>query len=407
MAKRNSAKQRKKRFFQKLLIVLLLLFFFGCLGLVLYKKAPEQLLEKENVHMEDTEEAKQATEKEKTWYETYYYDQLTETEQRVYEELLSGVLKREETIRLSTSDSEVVERSFWALEMDHSELFWIHNHEAAYQTIYSILDCCIFEMDYGYSEEEIMEVQASMEKTWEEVSQLLSENVSSYEKAQMVYTYLIDHVQYVESEYDQSVAGALWKGECVCAGYTRAAQYLLQRMGVPCIFVSGELVSEKESHSWNIIELDGSYYYMDVTNGDQTKFLEGDAVNLAEHKTIMYDYLCPFPKEYERLFRADEEFDLPVCTETLKNFYVMNLGFFHTYDEQELYDYCCMRLDYGASVIRFKCQNEEDFQKVCMQWSEGDGVQKAAQYYMEKYDLESVVYYIGMLEQFYTIYIMF
>ena len=55
--------------------------------------------------------------------------------------------------------------------------------------------------------------------------------------------------------------------------------------------------------------LDGEYYYFDATNGDQPEFLEGDAVQLAEHKTILYDYLCPFPEEYEMTYtRRPSEF---------------------------------------------------------------------------------------------------
>ena len=51
---------------------------------------------------------------------------------------------------------------------------------------------------------------------------------------------------------------------------------------------------------------------------------EGDAVQLAEHKTIIYDYLCPFPQEYEQVYTDSDEFPVPECTATDKNFYVLN-----------------------------------------------------------------------------------
>ena len=59
------------------------------------------------------------------------------------------------------------------------------------------------------------------------------------------------------------------------------------------------------------MRLDGEYYYVDATNGDQPDFLEGDAVDLVEHKTTIYDYLCPFPVEYEENYTASEEFPVP------------------------------------------------------------------------------------------------
>ena len=58
--------------------------------------------------------------------------------------------------------------------------------------------------------------------------------------------------------------------------------------------------------------------------GDQPDFLEGDATLLAEHKTTIYDYLCPFPQEYEENYTVSDEFPVPACTATDMNFYVRN-----------------------------------------------------------------------------------
>lgn len=49
-------------------------------------------------------------------------------------------------------------------------------------------------------------------------------------------------------------------------------------------------------------------------NGDQPDFLNGDAAQLEEHKTIIYDYLCPFPEEYEKTYTPSEELTVPACT---------------------------------------------------------------------------------------------
>ena len=46
--------------------------------------------------------------------------------------------------------------------------------------------------------------------------------------------------------------------------------------------------------------------------------------SFAEHKTIIYDYLCPFPQEYEQVYTDSDEFPVPECTATDKNFYVLN-----------------------------------------------------------------------------------
>lgn len=68
------------------------------------------------------------------------------------------------------------------------------------------------------------------------------------------------------------------------------------------------------------------YYYVDATNGDQPDFLNGDAAQLEEHKTIIYDYLCPFPEEYEKTYTPSEELTVPACTAKNLDFYVLNQG---------------------------------------------------------------------------------
>lgn len=179
----------------------------------------------------------------------------------------------------------------------------MHNHEKIYKTTYSDSDYCTFTPGYIYTESEISEIQNAMEAGFQEVSSLIPADASDYEKVRIVYTYVIDNTQYQASDDDQSIAGVFWKKEAVCAGYAGAVQYLLERIGVPCIYVDGSTQGSTEGHAWNIVKLDGEYYYVDATNGDQPDFLNGNVAQLEEHKTIIYDYLCPFPEEYEKIYK--------------------------------------------------------------------------------------------------------
>ena len=171
--------------------------------------------------------------------------------------------------------------------------------------------------------------------------------------------------------------------------------------------MEGDAADSDLSHAWNIVEIDGQNYYMDVTNGDQPEFLEGDAAVLKEHKTTMYDYFCPFPKEYEAIYTPSGEFTVPSCSMEDKNFYVLNDACFDTYDWQEIYEYCCMRLDNGAAVVRFKFRTQQEFDKAYKDWIEGNSAEKVAQYYMSLYGREQIEYHYGVLENLKTIYFMF
>ena len=340
-------------------------------------------------------------------HQEYYFKQLTEEEQRVYRELLKGIRAREKEFYLTISDDDSIDRSYHAVLKDHPEIFWVHNREKIYKTTYSDSDYCVFTPGYTYTDSEIDEIQTAMEQSCQEVRALIPEDASDYEKVRIVYTYVIDHTQYQTGEDDQSIAGVFWKKSAVCAGYAGAVQYLLERLDIPCIYVDGSTKGSTEGHAWDIVKIGQEYYYVDATNGDQPDFLNGDAAQLEEHKTIIYDYLCPFPEEYEKTYTPSEELTVPACTAKDLDFYVLNQGYFEDYSWQDIYDYCKMRLDNGAAVVRFKFGSQEAFSEACQELLDDGVVQNVAQYYMKLHGLGQVEYHYGVMDNFYTIYFIF
>ena len=340
-------------------------------------------------------------------HQEYYFKQLTEEEQRVYRELLKGIRAREKEFYLTISDDDSIDRSYHAVLKDHPEIFWVHNREKIYKTTYSDSDYCVFTPGYTYTDGEIDEIQTAMEQSFQEVRALIPEDAGDYEKVRIVYTYVIDHAQYQTGEDDQSIAGVFWKKSAVCAGYAGAVQYLLERLDIPCIYVDGSTKGSTEGHAWDIVKIGQEYYYVDATNGDQPDFLNGDAAQLEEHKTIIYDYLCPFPEEYEKTYTPSEELTVPACTAKDLDFYVLNQGYFEDYSWQDIYDYCKMRLDNGAAVVRFKFGSQEAFSEACRELLDDGVVQNVAQYYMKLHGLGQVEYHYGVMDNFYTIYFIF
>ena len=340
-------------------------------------------------------------------HQEYYFKQLTEEEQRVYRELLKGIRAREKEFYLTISDDNSIDRSYHAVLKDHPEIFWVHNREKIYKTTYSDSDYCVFTPGYTYTDSEIDEIQTAMEQSFQEVRALIPEDAGDYEKVRIVYTYVIDHTQYQTGEDDQSIAGVFWKKSAVCAGYAGAVQYLLERLDIPCIYVDGSTKGSTEGHAWDIVKIGQEYYYVDATNGDQPDFLNGDAAQLEEHKTIIYDYLCPFPEEYEKTYTPSEELTVPACTARDLDFYVLNQGYFEDYSWQDIYDYCKMRLDNGAAVVRFKFGGQEAFSEACQELLDDGVVQNVAQYYMKLHGLGQVEYHYGVMDNFYTIYFIF
>ena len=413
----------KKRRFPKLLFLLFLLLIVAGLIFGISQKERSVGDQKEKTGLEQMADAaravfdqepeqvkklrEQETAQTEEGHQEYYFQLLKDQEKVIYRQVLQGIRERKEEFYLTSSEDEVIDRAYHAVLKDHPELFWIHNREAVYRTTYPGEDYSLFSPGYTYTNQEVQEIQAAMEQGYQEMTAMIPENADDYEKVKTVYTYLIDTTEYVSSDHDQNLAGVFWKKQAVCAGYARSVQYFLERLGIPCIYVEGSTKGSTEGHAWNIVLLDGQYYYVDATNGDQPEFLEGDAVQFVEHKTTLYDYLCPFPDEYREIYTASEEFPVPECTAVDKNFYVLNQGCFDTYDTEALYSYCKMRLDNGAAVVRFKFSTQEAYNEAYREWIQESYIDRVAEYYLQLYGLESVEYHYGLLENMKTMYFMF
>lgn len=99
-------------------------------------------------------------------------------------------------------------------------------------------------------------------------------------KQAVIYKKLCEHIDYVHTSKDQSIAGALVDGECVCNGYALAAEYFCNAAGIECI------CAKSETHAWNIIRLYGKWYEFDVTWMDQTTYIWARWLNKS-HSTFL------------------------------------------------------------------------------------------------------------------------
>lgn len=109
---------------------------------------------------------------------------------------------------------------------------------------------------------------------------------SDYKKALYLHDYIVDNVEYQNSANDQNAYGALVEGKAVCAGYARAYQLLLHKVGIDSFYVTG--TSRGISHAWLLVFLDGECYYTDVT-WDDAKSVDGKPLKGHYYFNMSYD----------------------------------------------------------------------------------------------------------------------
>ena len=102
------------------------------------------------------------------------------------------------------------------------------------------------------------------------INTIINDNMTDYEKELVLHDYLIENVKYDEiNEYpfeSHTAYGALINGIAVCDGYAEAFDYLLKKVGLKSNLIYGEI--DNELHAWNLIEIDGKKYFVDVTADD-------------------------------------------------------------------------------------------------------------------------------------------
>ena len=211
-----------------------------------------------------------------------------------------------------------------------------------------------------------------------------------YEKIRYVYEYLVNTVDYDENAPDnQNIYSALVGKSSVCAGYSRAAQYLLNNMGIECIYVVGTAQGQ-EAHAWNIVNCGGKYYQMDVTFGDPV-FLSSESGENLPGNIIYYDYLCCTDEEIMADHMPTDEIVYPVCESDDLNYYRMNGMFYDSYDPQILLGDMNESIYEGQEMFVCKFSSPEIYQKAHDEVIE-ELFPKAAQTLGSVYGLEQVKY---------------
>ena len=106
----------------------------------------------------------------------------------------------------------------------------------------------------------------------EEIAKNTLEMKTDYDKAKFIHDYLITNVQYDNDEASESaneIYGALNENKSRCEGLTNAYTLLLNLAGIESTAVHyfAEDIDQEavEGHMWNLIKLDGEYFYSDTT----------------------------------------------------------------------------------------------------------------------------------------------
>ena len=305
-------------------IAVLVLLCAAGLGPEMVKGIEDELKKPQEIPYQETESG------EEEFVGKYYYQTLGEEERRAYQEILQGVREQVSDIYIHASDADRANGLFQYVLKDFPEVFWCDGTATA--TSYEGDEpYTVLKPVYAYDEVIRATMQDEIEVSVSECLAGISAEDTEYQKILYVYEYIVNTVDYdLDASDNQNIYSVFGNHRSVCAGYSKATQYLLERLGVFCTYVTGT-TSSGQNHAWNLVMCDGDYYYVDTTWGDPVfQAAEGEEVNRLQN--ISYDYMCCNDAELLKNHTPDGDAELPACTKSDRNYYVMMGMYYDTYD---------------------------------------------------------------------------
>lgn len=118
--------------------------------------------------------------------------------------------------------------------------------------------------------ETIRRTTAEFDAVVDEILEVCSVGKTEVDKELLLHDYLVANYAYDYERLENgtmpnesySAYGLLVNKTAVCQGYAYAMKHILRKMDIPCDVVTGG------GHAWNIVCIDGEYYYVDATWND-------------------------------------------------------------------------------------------------------------------------------------------
>lgn len=314
---------------------------------------------------------------------SFAYDSLSEAERIWYhdiEEILgsfgeSGVLSSE-GLRAGL-DERNIDKVFQCVLNDHPELFYVEGYSYTKYTRGNVLASVEFSGTYSVDLETAQKRQKEIQAAADAILAGIDSGVSDYDKVKYVYETLIRSTDYdLNAEDNQNIYSVFVHHLSVCQGYAKATQYLLNKLGVECTLVLGT-VETGEGHAWNLVNVDGDYYYVDTTWGDvsyQTE--ESDSQESAQMvmPEINYDYLNVTSEELLRTHIIGGEVPMPVCTATAANYYVREGSLFLSYDREQMAALFQKAIENGQRDVTIKCADAACYSEIITSLIDGQEI---------------------------------
>lgn len=287
----------------------------------------------------------------------------TQEERRLYQEVLTSLVRRERETELSTLSIDLIDPVFQCVMSDHPEIFYVDGYTSTTYKLGSELKKITFSGDFTLEEEEIARRTGLLEKAAAGWLEGIPRDADDYETVKYLYEYLIEHTEYEKGTADsQNICSVLLNGRSVCQGYAKTLQWLCQKAGIPALLATGQ--ANGGGHAWTVVEVDGEWYHVDPTWGDASYQGGESGYPKSAYPAINYDYFCVTTKQIERTHELGKAGELPVCTAVENQYYRREGLYLEFADLEQIGRIFAEAAGSGKAVVSFQCADDGVFDQV-------------------------------------------
>ncbi len=292
-------------------------------------------------------------------YDRYAYQHLDQEAQTTYDQIYSCMQDYKEKVTVTTKDSDVLQKAYEAVMADYGDIFWVNGYKFNTYTTDEKVMSIEFWPKYTMTKDQKDVYMASVEAKADEWLAGISTDASDFDKALYVFETLIENVDYdPESQENQNILSVFLYQSTVCQGYADSAWYLLDKLGIKSTVITG--TANGESHAWNLVYLDGAYYYMDVTWGN-SKYLDG---NNDTAKRVNYAYFAMTTEEISQNHIINVSFEVPECLSNADNYYVHKGLYYDWFGVDTIGERLAQSYEEGEAEISLKFSNSDLYSRV-------------------------------------------
>lgn len=229
----------------------------------------------------------------------YYFNRLSELEKRAYNSILTEIGGYPPRIKVPAMTKNELGNVFEALLYDNPE-FYFTGREC---TVRFSGSRAFFYPEYAVDDDVYAAQMTAVENAAQSFLSTVSGITDEYSLELAVHDYLVSNCSY--NEDNATIYDALVRGVASCEGYSKAAKYLFDKLGIKCYVMCGVAENhggETVDHMWNVVNIGGGWYNLDITWDDpadandrsirHTYFNISDAQIAATHSRYQNDNKC-------------------------------------------------------------------------------------------------------------------